>query len=47
VNQAAKVKSLSEAYKVSSGLKEEIYEMIFSRTQDQSYLRKWVDTLLP
>lgn len=38
-------KSLS--YQVSSGLKEEIYEMIFSKTADQVTLRKWVEGWLP
>ena len=38
-------KSLS--YQVSSGLKEEIYEMIFSKTADQATLRKWVEGWLP
>ena len=32
---------------MSSGLKEEIYEMIFSKTADQALLRKWVDGWLP
>ncbi len=32
---------------MSSGMKEEIYEMIFSKSLDQTYLRKWVDQWLP
>ena len=32
---------------MSSGLKEEIYEMIFSKTADQALLSKWVDGWLP
>ena len=39
--------SLAMTYQMSSGLKEEIYEMIFSKTSDQALLRKWVDGWLP
>ena len=37
----------SSNYRVSSGLKDEIYDMIFSKTGDQALLRKWVDGWLP
>ena len=39
--------SKSAAYQISSGMKEEIQEMIFSKTPDSANLRKWIDSWLP
>ena len=46
-SQVAKSNNMEQTYQMSSGLKEEIYEMIFSKTADQAVLRKWIDSWLP